>query len=459
MSSFVPQIALILTGTFLFSCSDDPQTDPSAENTDHLSGGETTVFDATSHAFSLPAPNLSAASLSRHIDGDAAFGQHFVTAPAEVFGGLGPLYNNTSCQNCHVRDGRGKAPAPGEQLTSLLLRASVAGSSDHGGPVGAPGFGGQIQPKATTGIQPETEIQVSYELISGSYPDGTGWQLRKPVFTLVNSYTGIPAGMMLSPRLSPPVFGLGLLEAVPSSEIIGLSDPDDLNQDGISGRPNYVWDVISQSVQLGRFGWKANTPNLLQQTANAFQEDMGITSPFFPKENSYGQPQDSKLDDDPEITGDYADLTAFYVRTLAVPAQRNPGDPQVVKGKDLFNSAGCKSCHTPQLKTGLHPVVSELSNQTIHPYTDLLLHDMGEDLADGRPDYLATGSEWRTPPLWGIGLTEVVTGTPYYLHDGRARSLEEAILWHGGEAEKSKENFKKLSKVERDQLVTFLKSL
>ena len=259
--------------------------------------------------------------------------------------------------------------------------------------------------------------------------------------------------------MAPPVFGLGLLEAVDESEIIKYADENDANGDGISGKPNYVWNVIKGTHTLGRFGWKANNPTVLQQTAGAYNEDMGITSYVFPEESSKGQAQYDNRNDDPEIPDSILRAVSFYVQTLAVPVRRSADDATVLQGKKLFNDAKCGSCHRPAMQTGVRVDFPEVSNQRIFPYTDLLLHDMGEGLADHRPDFDANGSEWRTAPLWGIGLTQKVNGHNFYLHDGRARSLQEAILWHGGEAETAKNAFKNMSKNDRLALIKFLQSL
>jgi CxxC motif-containing protein (DUF1111 family) len=269
----------------------------------------------------------------------------------------------------------------------------------------------------------------------------------------------VPGGTLLSPRVAPPVFGLGLLEAIPEEDIIARADPADLNGDGISGRSNHVWNTAANRAEVGRFGWKANNPSLLQQSAGAYNEDMGVTSPYFPLEHCHGNTGCDTLANDPEVTNEILESVEFYVQTLGVPARRNTGNPDVQKGKALFSEVGCAGCHVPETRTGTHPSVPEVSNQVIFPYTDLLIHDMGPGLADGRADFLADGSEWRTPPLWGIGLTEVVSGHTFFLHDGRARSVEEAILWHGGEAEESRDAFRHLPASSRNALLAFLLSL
>ena len=263
----------------------------------------------------------------------------------------------------------------------------------------------------------------------------------------------MPSNAMFSPRLAPPVFGLGLLEAIPETDILTKQDIGDFDNDGISGKANYVWDPETQTTKLGRFGWKASAPSVLVQTAGAYNNDMGVTSPLFPIESSYGQLNgELTLNDDPEISQKILDEATFYCRTLAVPAARDLDDVDVVAGYQVFKDLKCTSCHTPRHVTGTFPGIQEISNQTIYPYTDMLLHDMGDELADGRSDFLANGREWKTRPLWGIGLTELVNGHTDFLHDGRAKNIEEAILWHGGEAEKSKNNYTKLSLEKREQL-------
>ncbi len=292
----------------------------------------------------------------------------------------------------------------------------------------------------------------------GTFADRSTFQLRVPRYSFSNSYLPLPGGLLVSPRAAPAVFGLGLLEAVPEGVLHALSDENDRNRDGISGRLNYVWDEARGRPAVGRFGWKANAPNLTQQSAGAFNGDMGITSSLFPAESCEGDRPGCERHA-PEVADQPVQNVAFYTRTLGVPARRNLDDPKAREGELLFLRAGCGSCHFPTLPTGSLPGVSEVSNQLIHPYTDLLLHDMGPALADGRPDFRASGSEWRTPPLWGIGLVQVVNGHTNFLHDGRARSLLEAVLWHGGEAERAREAVRRFSPDQRTALIAFLQSL
>ena len=253
--------------------------------------------------------------------------------------------------------------------------------------------------------------------------------------------------------------GWGYWKLFDEADIVALSDVDDLNGDGISGKPNLAWNVAEGKKTLGRFGWKAANPSLLQQSAGAYNEDIGITSFVFPGESSHRQAQYDGLDDEYEVSDSILHSVAFYIRTLAVPARRSADNAHVLAGKQIFIDAKCSSCHVPRLRTKTDVAFPEISNQVIFPYTDMLVHDMGPELADNRPDFDADGQEWRTAPLWGIGLTRVVNGHQNFLHDGRARTMLEAIMWHGGEATQSREYVRTLSKSDRDNLIKFLESL
>jgi CxxC motif-containing protein (DUF1111 family) len=452
----IPRAAVLVLG-LAWGCGDSSENSPATDDL-ALSGGATTVFDATSGAFKAPAPNLSGESFAQHQAGDAQFEATFVTPPAPVNSGLGPIFNNTSCGACHVGDGRGRPPLPGEEFGSILLRVSVPGAGVHGGPAPAPGFGEQLQLRAVVGSTPEAHVAISYEETGGTFGDGTPYSLRRPTYGIADPYSPLPAGLLVSPRVAPPVFGLGLLEAVPEPTVLAHADPGDADSDGISGRANYVWDEEQQQMALGRFGWKSNTPTLSQQTAAAYSNDMGVTSALFPAETCAGQAPECGTHD-PEVAADLVELVVHYTRTLGVPARRQIGEAETSRGDTLFRQIGCADCHLPVLATGTTGVLPELAGQTIRPYTDLLLHDMGPDLADDRPDFDASGSEWRTPPLWGIGLTEVVNGHSNFLHDGRARSVMEAILWHGGEGAAARDRFKALPAADRQAVIAFLHSL
>ncbi len=466
MKHFQSLLYLILSVSILLSACDS-ESPVEVElipvfSTSEFSGGETTVFDASSHAFSIPAPNLSPAAFEKHLDGDVEFEAVFVTAPAVVNPGLGPIYNNVSCINCHSRDGRGRPPSANEGLVSLLFRLSLPKMEDSvvgKPPTPVPGFGTQLNNRAIVNADPEGKVKIDYTEQTLTTADGTRVHLRYPNYTVTETYQPLPENVEVSPRVAPVVFGLGLLEAIPEEAILAYADEADVDGDGISGKPNYVWDVVEQQYSLGRFGWKANQPTLLQQVAAAYNDDMGITTSLFSTENSAGQPQLTKHSAVPEVSDEILDVVTFYVQTLAVPARRNIDDPQVKHGEQLFAKAQCANCHIPTLRTGVLAGVPSVSNQTIHPYTDMLLHDMGPELADNRPDFHASGSEWRTPPLWGIGLVKRVNGHTNFLHDGRARDLMEAILWHGGEAEASRQIVEQMTKVERDALIAFLESL
>jgi CxxC motif-containing protein (DUF1111 family) len=449
-------VALLVLAALLAGCEKQEVSAPGENAAEVYAGGATTVFITGSSAFRSPAPNLGAGSLEKPLDGDRQFEQTFVTAPAVQNPGLGPFFNNTSCAGCHPGDGRGRPPEAGEELSAMLIRISSPGADAHGGPNPVPGFGGQLQQRAIVGREPEGAVTTQWLESQGSYPDGSTYTLRKPLFLISGR---VPSAIMTSPRIAQPVFGLGLLEAVDEGDILALADEFDVTRDSISGRPNYVWDDTERRMRVGRFGWKAGQPSLLQQTAAAYNEDMGVTNPVFPLESCTGRGDCDTLGDDPEITAHVLEAVVFYVQTLGVPARRNHSNLTVLRGKGEFQSAGCMSCHVEQLRTGVHPSVPAVSRQTIFPYTDLLLHDMGPELADNRPDFRATGREWRTQPLWGIGLTLVVNGHTNFLHDGRARNLEEAILWHGGEAEGARERFKQMPRADREALLLFLQSL
>jgi len=249
---------------------------------------------------------------------------------------------------------------------------------------------------------------------------------------------------------------------VPQADILALADPDDRDGDGVSGRANQVWDAAAGRLALGRFGWKANEPTVAQQAAGAFLGDIGITTPLFPDENCTAAVPDCRTAANggaPAIEADDFAKVVLYASSLAVPGRRDWDDPTVLQGKALFTALGCAACHMPTLTTGDYPTIPALTGQTIHPYTDLLLHDLGAELADGRPDFLAGGSEWRTPPLWGLGLIQTVNGHTNLLHDGRARNALEAILWHGGEAQAARDNFARLDAAQREALLRFLDSL
>ena len=442
-------------------------------------GGKTTVFSNGRNAFSLPAANLSDAERTRFVVGNSFFKRNWVQAPASTTArdGLGPHFLARSCGGCHVQDGRAQPPdfhnplAP-QPFAGLLLRLSVPGTDAHGGPKHEPVYGDQFNTMGIHGVQGEGEVHLSYERIEGQYADGTPYILEKPRYHLRNlAYGPMAPDVMVSPRIAPQVIGLGLLEAIPEAEILANAQAQAANTGPIKGQPNYVWDAYAERMVLGRFGWKANVGSLAHQTAGAFLGDIGITSSRFPQQTCTLAQKDCLAAPNGNAKGrqgveieDYAlDDVIFYQSTLAPAARRNAQDEGVLRGEALFHAAQCAQCHRPSYRTGaaLFPRLSSpaLSGQDITPYTDLLLHDMGEALADGRPDFAANGRQWRTPPLWGIGLLPAVNDHQRLLHDGRARGVAEAILWHGGEAEAAREQFRHLPAPDRAALVQFVESL
>ncbi|WP_434383317.1 di-heme oxidoredictase family protein [Melittangium boletus] len=452
----------------------EPHTEPPSppvnrgvvEPGEELPGGAATSLASDAQAYSRPAPNLPTARLSAFGSGEALFEADWFAAPHARADrdGLGPVFNAVSCEACHFQNGRGTPPTSEEQPTvSLLLRLSVPGTDAHGGPRPEPTYGDQLQTRAVSGVPAEGRATLVWTERSGAFADGEPWTLRAPAYRVTQLAHGpLAPDVRVSPRVAPPLVGSGLLEAIPESELLAWADPDDTDGDGISGRPNRVWSARRGRVELGRFGWKANQPDLEQQNAGALRGDLGITTALFPTE-SCTAPQtacrDAPSGGTPELDEAKLDALTAYTRGLAVPARRGHDTPGVLRGKDVFHRVGCARCHRPSLDTGAAPEHPELAHQRLWPYTDLLLHDLGEDLADGYEDYLATGREWRTPPLWGLGLTRVVSGHTRLLHDGRARSPLEAILWHGGEAQASRDAVLQLPRAERDALLAFLDSL
>jgi CxxC motif-containing protein (DUF1111 family) len=439
---------------------------PATEPGEELLAGEATVFinpENLHNSFGHALGNLDPSRWHPLRDGKRVFLMNWVEpqADARAGDGLGPLFNANSCSFCHFKDGRGHPPEEGGAEIPVLVRLSVPG--EDGASLPEPRYGWQLQDHGVKGVQREAKIIVHWEQIEGRYPDGEPYTLRRPRLDIQDLADGpLAPGTRTSIRTPPALHGMGLLEAIPDVAILALADPADANGDGISGRPNYVPDLRTGGKALGRFGWKANQPTLEQQNAMAFQEDMGITSDLLPT-HACGPRQEPCLTaghgGQPEAPLYELGRVTLYTRLLAVPARRDWQDPTVLRGKTLFRQAGCESCHHPRFETAAKAALPELSGQTIRPYTDLLLHDMGPELADGRPDFEADGNEWRTAPLWGLGLLKNVTKDARLLHDGRARGAEEAILWHGGEAEAARERFKNLSKADRAAFLRFLDSL
>lgn len=420
---------------------------------------------ADRNAFSHPTPGLAGEDRLNFALGNALFRKIWVPAPSstQASDGLGPLFNARACDACHRRDGRGTLAADGAPTPSLLFRlADAEGRPD-------PVYGRQLQPFAVAGLAGEGRVITRFETPTVPVAGGSV-SLRRPVYRL----DGLPDGPLsgstrLSPRLTPAMIGLGLIEAIPAETIVARADPDDRDGDGISGRAAIVTDLASGKPALGRFGWKATRATLKDQVADAMSHDLGLSSPLFPA--GYGdctarQAACRALPDGGqarlgglEAPAEVLDLVTFYAAHLAVPPRRNTDDPTVRRGERLFAAFGCASCHHPDVVTAADFPDKALAFRAISPYSDFLLHDMGDALADGQAAGDASGREWRTPPLWGIGLTATVTGATHFLHDGRARSLAEAILWHGGEAEPARAAFAAAAPDDRQALIAFLESL
>ncbi|HDZ39986.1 MAG TPA: c-type cytochrome [Marinobacter sp.] len=434
-------------------------------------GGDGTVDQFDTNAYSLPQGNLSMTKSLDFSVGNSFFRNPWVEAPASTTArdGLGPLFNTNSCQGCHIKDGRGHPPGSNERPVSLFLRLSVPADPDIDAEIlrthgikPAPVYGSQLQTAALPAAKPEADLVLTWNTVTRTLSDGTRVELREPEYRIENpNYGPLPDDLLMSPRIAPPMIGMGLLEAIPIAQIEAMSDPQDANGDGISGRLNQVWDLATEQTVPGRFGWKAGEPGVRQQSMNAFAGDMGLTSSLRPTTDCTPEQACDRFPDGdhPEVSDKIANFVTFYAKSLAVPARRNMETPSVQQGARLFNETGCAGCHTPRHTTGTDADRPDLSNQTIWPYTDMLLHDMGPALADGRREFLADGNEWRTPPLWGVGLAQTVNTQAGFLHDGRARTLEEAILWHGGEAEPASARFSQFSVNQRQALLDFLKSL
>jgi CxxC motif-containing protein (DUF1111 family) len=442
-------------------------------------GAATWLGPVDANAFSHSSANMS---FERELDfkvGNGLFRKLWVTAPAStrVSDGLGPLFNARACQSCHLKDGRAHPPSgPDDPSVGMFLRLSVpaepgdprpemAAIEDYLATLPDPTYGSQLQSFGVLGQPAEGRMAISYEDLPVTLGDGEVVRLRQPTYAAADlAYGPTAPDLQISPRAAPPMIGLGLLEAVPEADILALADPDDADGDGISGRANVVWSDEHRGPALGRFGLKAGQPTIRAQAAAAFSGDMGISTTLHPE--GWGECTADQADcrtaldgGAPEADDTVLDLVTFYSRNLAVPARRDLDDPTVLHGKRIFYEAGCAACHNPKFVTDRLEDQPEQSFQLVWPYTDLLLHDMGDGLADHRPEARATGREWRTAPLWGIGLTETVTGKASFLHDGRARTLLEAILWHGGEAQASRDTVAGLPKADRNALVRFLESL
>ncbi|TPI48989.1 thiol oxidoreductase [Mesorhizobium sp. B2-9-1] len=444
-------------------------------------GAGTSRKDVNRDAFSQSSANITFEEEGTFKLGNALFRKNWVSSPSstQASDGLGPLFNERACQNCHLKDGRGRPPEGDAGSTSMFLR--LARNADSAEEKTAltdhkllnfpdPVYGAQLQDLAVPGLRGEGRMRVDYQEQKVTLGDGAVVSLRKPNYTIENlGYGPLDPRTTLSPRLTPPMIGLGLIEQIAPADILVNADPDDRNSDGISGRPNIVRNELNGQVILGRFGWKAQTASIRQQAADTFAGDIGISTPEVRK--PWGDCTEAQKDclampngvqqrlGTAEAPPPVMDLVTFYSQNLAVPARRDIGKPDVLAGKKQFYEMGCVACHTPKFVTMRGTPNKAQAFQLIWPYSDFLLHDMGEGLADGQRVGQASGSEWRTPPLWGIGLTATVNGNAFYLHDGRARTLAEAILWHGGEGQKARDRFAGAAAVDREALIKFLESL
>lgn len=441
-------------------------------------GAATVAARATAGAFAIPAANLL--DTSDFVLGQALFNKLWVAAPASTLAsdGLGPLYNARSCAGCHAGAGRGHPPfAAGEPSASMIMRVSVPAAQTEKAGIKAylatlpdPVYGKQIQTLAIAGHRAEARVIVDYDEIPVNLNGGEIIRLRRPTYRLESlGYGKRQSGSMLSARVAPALIGMGLLDAIPAADILAAADPKDVNGDGISGRANMVMSVHFGVPTLGRFGLKAGEATLREQTASAFSTDMGLSSDLHP--DGWGDCTESQAScrtaqdgstgagDGREVSTQSLNLTTLYVANLGVPARRDITDSQVLQGKETFYQSGCAACHTPKFVTARLRGNGPQSFQLIWPFSDLLLHDMGDGLADHRPEALATGREWRTAPLWGIGMTQTVSGHTLFLHDGRARSLLEAVLWHDGEAKAARDHVIALNVNDRAALIRYLESL
>jgi len=461
-------IAFLAAAYVILSVASAARTEPGtgSELHDERSAGDATVPVQSRSAFTQHVPGLSAEQLSRFALGDHVFRTPWVEAPASVqaFDGLGPFYSARSCSGCHMRDGRGHPPdGPDDVSRSMVVKLGVPDSSGRRRPDAR--YGSHLSERAVRGLTPEGRLVVRWEDVEHVYADGEKATLRRPRIEIAApDYGALSHDVRISARIAPAVIGGGLLESVPDSALMALADSGDADGDGVSGRVHWLEATkpgAAPARRRGRFGWKASQPSLAAQVATALADDIGITTPAR-RELDLTRVQRAARSKprggEPELEGATLAALIEYCRLVAVPARRNVDDAVVRRGAERFRDAGCTGCHVATLPTG-DDSVRAMARQLIHPYSDLLLHDMGPGLSDGMPEGNAQASEWRTAPLWGLGRSVVVSGYLYLLHDGRARTFEEAILWHDGEARRSRDAFEKLPADSRSDLLRFLESL
>ena len=445
-------------------------------------GGTTAAFRGAT--FLRPAPNLGAADRPNFWAGKALAGQPWVRAPSvtDARDGLGPLYDARTCFACHVEGGRGQSPdADGLLPVATVVRLGRAPPGERRAGTPDPTYGDQLQRQSISlahqlrnvrtaeGPSPvpaEGRATVRWIEAPFVYPDGARVSLRRPVVELSRlGYGPLGAETQVGLRHAPPLHGAGLLHRIPEAAIVEAADPDDADGDGISGRPNRVWDPRTKTTRVGRFGWKAGAATLRAQVAVALRNDVGITSSLYPHESCTSSQSGCRAapsgrgDAGVEIADRLLDLMTGFNAGIAVPRRRKPDHPMVRRGQAVFFEVGCDRCHRPAFEAGVDPAAPHRSKHTIGPYSDLLLHDLGDALAGGPPEFEASEREWRTAPLWGVGLARAVREDAAFLHDGRARTVEEAILWHGGEAAPIRARFARRSAAERAALIAFVKSL
>ena len=427
---------------------------------------------ASSDAYNQPFSDISADLKQSFYLGESVFERFWVPSPSSTTAsdGLGPLFNARSCHSCHINNGRGHAPRAdqlGSDVPSFFVRLGSQSSNAKDGVVGDFVYGRQFHPLSATNVKPEGNYRVDWETSEEVFPDGYTVTLRKPILQwLTLNYGEFDADTGFSMRVSPPLVGMGLLDAVPTSTILEYADPEDTDKNGISGKAN--WIEIDGIATLGKFGHKASVPSLTAQNQSAFNGDLGLSTPLFPapsgdctvaqKDCMIAPNGNSRHIDNLEVGEEQMALLDTYVALSRPPTMRNLDKPWLREGKKIFDELNCGSCHRPKLNTGASDF-GVLAHREFYPFTDMLLHDMGPGLANGFPVLQADPQEWRTAPLWGIGLSEQVSGRNGFLHDGRARTIEEAILWHGGEAEASKHAYKSLSAKQRTLFIRFLESL